>query len=105
MGSVEEQDYQSGEVLVKFKPLPQVPASQRKVRYASVHVKAGAEQEKDFTGAGLPDLQLVKLNEGVSVESAIQTYSLSPDVAYAEPNYIVSISPGTSVSLRRAWYV
>ena len=103
LGSVEEQDYQSGEVLVKFKPLPQVPPSQRKVRYASVHVKAGAEPEKDFTRAGLPDLQLVKLNNGVP--SKVQFRPIHFHRMLPMPNQIISFrSPPEHLSLsRRAW--
>ncbi len=91
--------YQPAEVLVKFKPLTGVPAYQKTVRYATTHSFAGGEPAKDFATAGLPDLQLVKLKDGVTVEEAVEAYSQSPDVVYAEPNYVISVSPGTSLPL------
>jgi subtilisin family serine protease len=38
---------------------------------------------------GIDEFERVKLAPGVSVQQAIQIYQASPDVEYAEPNYIV----------------
>ncbi|MBP1928332.1 C1A family cysteine protease/subtilisin family serine protease [Methanolinea mesophila] len=98
-GSFGSPAYAPAEVLVRFKPITGVTANQKKVRYAATHSFAGGEPSKDFSNAGLPDLQLVKLKEGVSVEDAVAAYLQSPDVAYAEPNYLITVSPDTPVSI------
>ncbi|MDD1725177.1 MAG: S8 family serine peptidase, partial [Methanospirillum sp.] len=52
----------------------------------------GAETIDDFSAEGLTGLQSVDLNGTMSVKEAINELEASPYVAYAEPNYIISLS-------------
>ncbi len=72
--------YKEGEIIVKFK------TGVREGQRYSVHNLVGAASIKNI---GIDGFQKVKLSPGVSVQQAIQTYQASPDVEYAEPNYIV----------------
>jgi subtilisin family serine protease len=51
------------------------------------HYGVGARRAKVFRN--LASVELVKLPRGLSVKEAIDFYQRSPDVLYAEPNYIV----------------
>jgi len=52
----------------------------------------GAEITSDFSAEGLGGLQAIELSGPVSVKEAIEELERSPYVAYAEPNYIISLS-------------
>ena len=65
--------------------------SEEKIRLA--HEKIGAKIKKDFSREGLPGLQVVQLKTGTDVQTAIREYQSNPDVLYAEPDYIISLSP------------
>lgn len=52
----------------------------------------GAEITSDFSADGLSGLQAIELAGPVSVKEAIEELERSPYVAYAEPNYIISLS-------------
>ena len=51
------------------------------------HYGVGARRAKVFRN--LAGIELIKLPRGLSVKEAIDLYQRSPDVLYAEPNYIV----------------
>ena len=70
-----------GELLVKFRR--GAPNGAR----AAAHGWTGAERLRTFSV--VPNLEHVRLPQGVSVEDAIALYRAHPDVVYAEPNYIV----------------
>jgi subtilisin family serine protease len=73
-------EYREGEVLVKFR------SGVSSIKAQSLHMAIGATMKKRFTKF---NIELVKLPQGVTVESAIRAYRESPDVEYVEPNYIV----------------
>jgi len=73
--------YRAGELLVKFKSGTSISTM------SGVHQAVGAVSIKGF--ALLPDIELVKLQEGISMEDAIAQYMSDPNVEYAEPNYLV----------------
>jgi subtilisin family serine protease len=71
--------YKEGELLVKFKS-GAVHAS------SASHQSVGASVVKKL--ALMPEVELVRLPEGVSVSNAVVQYMSDPNVEYAEPNYI-----------------
>ncbi len=52
----------------------------------------GAEVAEDFSQDGISGLQALSISEDVSVKDAITELEQSPYVAYAEPNYVISLS-------------
>jgi subtilisin family serine protease len=79
ISQMEKGNYKEGELLVKFKP-GVVKAS------AMTHQHIGSAVIRGFDI--VPNLEHVKLAEGMSVEEGILHYMSDPDVEYAEPNYI-----------------
>lgn len=75
IAQMDNAEYVEGELLVKFK------SSSR-----TAHRSVGATVMKSVKI--VPNLEQVKLPEGVSVQDAIVQYMSNPDVEYAEPNYI-----------------
>jgi hypothetical protein len=73
-------EYKEGELLVKFRP------GTRGMEKSNAHARAGGKTLKEFPGLGI---HRVKLREGQSVEDAISLYAKNPNVAYAEPNYLI----------------
>ena len=71
-----------GEVVVRFEA--GTSSSER------VSARAGVDAS-DHSSLGLPGLEVMEL-DGTSVRDAIAELEADPDVAYAEPNYIVSAS-------------
>jgi len=72
-------NYREGELLVKFKSGVLSASSQ------NVHKAAGASVVKRYDV--VPNLELVHLPKGLSVQDAVQQYMSDPNVEYAEPNY------------------
>jgi subtilisin family serine protease len=72
-------NYKEGELLVKFKS-DVVTASSEKV-----HKAVGSSVVKKYEI--VPNLELVTLPKGLSIQEAIQNYMSDPNVEYAEPNY------------------
>jgi subtilisin family serine protease len=73
--------YKPDEILVRFRP--GVSAG----RVNSLHAALRAQQLKSWTSVA--GLQLVRLPAGTRLKDALHAYGRSPDVLYAEPNYIV----------------
>src|SRR4030043_1990542 len=80
LSQMEKGKYKEGELLVKFKS-GVVTASSLKL-----HQSVRASVIKRFTV--VPNLERVKLPQGLSVKDAIMQYMSDPNVEYAEPNYI-----------------
>jgi subtilisin family serine protease len=122
ISQMEKGNYKEGELLVKFKS-GVVKASSLKV-----HQAVGASVAKRFHI--VPNLEHVKLQEGLSVKDAITQYMSDPNVEYAEPNYIrcassippndtyfndqwalnntgtyASGTPGADIKALDAWYI
>jgi len=72
--------YREGELLVKFKSGVVTTSSLK------IHQGVGASVTNKFTV--VPNLELVKLPQGLSIKDAILQYMADPNVEYAEPNYI-----------------
>lgn len=83
LANMTEGNYREGEVLVKFK------AGTTKNILSGLHQAVGAVSRESFTL--VPNLERVKLPEGVSVEDAIIQYMSDPNVEYAEPNYVIQV--------------
>ena len=77
-------NYKEGELLVKFKSDVVTTSSEK------VHKAVGSSVVKKFEI--VPNLELVTLPKGVSVQEAIQNYMTDPNVEYAEPNYTLCAS-------------
>lgn len=84
LAEMEKGRYVDGEVLVKFRS--GVVASQS----LKVHQGIDASVLKRFTI--VPNLEHVRLPDGVSVRDAVIKYMSDPNVEYAEPNYIRRIA-------------
>jgi len=88
LSQMENGRYVQGEVLVKFKSNISATSLQK------VHQAVGASVIKNYTL--VPNLERVKLPQGMSVRDAVIQYMSDPNVEYAEPNYILhmtSLSP------------
>ena len=70
-----------GELLVRFKPNITSASLQK------VHRAVGASVIKNYSL--VPNLERVRVPQGMSVRDAVIQYMSDPDVEYAEPNYIV----------------
>ena len=73
-----------GELLVKFKP--------QATRASSMSALSQVSLRSARAYRSIPGLHHVKLALGVQAHQAMATYLKHPDVAYVEPNYIVSIN-------------
>lgn len=84
LSRVEGGQYREGEILVKFKSGSVTTQSLR------THPAAAATVLKRLSSL---DVEHVQLPPGLGVMDAIGQFMQDPDVEYAEPNYIFSISP------------
>ncbi|WP_373838292.1 S8 family serine peptidase [Methanospirillum sp.] len=83
--------YVPGEVIVKYKD--GTIAALAAEGSGPVALEAlGAEVAVDFSAEGLTNLQALDITGPISVKEAIYELENSPYVAYAEPNYIISLS-------------
>jgi subtilisin family serine protease len=73
--------YKTDEILVRFKP------GVSPERIGSLHAASKVQKLKSWNS--VEGLQLLKLPAGSRMKDALQAYRKSPDVLYAEPNYIV----------------
>lgn len=80
LSSMEKGRFKEGELLVRFKSGVAASSSLR------MHQSVGSRTIKRYSV--VPNLEHVKLPEGVSVRDAITKYMSDPNVEYAEPNYI-----------------
>src|SRR6267143_3365819 len=78
--------YKPDEILVRFRP----GISQDRMN--SVHSAMHVQHVKSW--ASVPGLQLLRLPAGTAIKDGVQAYRRSPDVLYAEPNYIVHTLTG-----------
>jgi subtilisin family serine protease len=87
LSNMEKGEYKDGELLVKFKTGVVSSSSLR------TNQTVGAQTIKRYSV--VPNLERVKLPEGISVQDAITEYMADPNVEYAEPNYIrcASVTP------------
>jgi len=79
-------DYQSGEVIVKYKEGALRLQSNMNFLYDS----AGVDKVRYFSGL-MKDFEHLVLNADVSIEEAIGELEKNPVVEYAQPNYILTI--------------
>ena len=87
------QKYVKDRVIIRFKSQNNALSSISQEKIQNAHAKVGARVEEDFGNGGIDGLQVVKLPVGTDVQSAIKAYESNPDVMYAEPDYILSITP------------
>ena len=80
IAQMETGDYRDGEALVRFKP------GIKTASFAAVHKAIGASVVRKYTI--IPNLEQVKLPQGLSVKDAVMQYMANPNVEYAGPNYI-----------------
>lgn len=83
ISQMDKAKYKEGEVLVKFKSGVVTTLSLK------AHGSVGASVIKKLA---LVNVDHVRLPQGVSVKNAIISYMQDPNVEYAEPNYILSLS-------------
>ena len=75
-------EYVPGEILIKFREgtdEPTIEVIQRELNLKTIKI------------VSRPDLYLMKILDGSSVESIMERLQDFQEVAYAEPNYIVSV--------------
>jgi len=87
------QRYAADQVIVQFKSKSNGNYFVSSDTISRAHAKTGTKVKKDFSAQNLPGLQVVQLANGADVQSVIKEYESNPDVLYAEPDYIISISP------------
>ncbi|HWR57967.1 MAG TPA: S8 family serine peptidase [Thermodesulfovibrionales bacterium] len=80
LSNMEKGTYKQGELLVKFRSGVSSASSLRTSQ------ALGAKTIKKYSV--VPNLEHVKLPDGVSVRDAVAKYMSDPNVEYAEPNYI-----------------
>ena len=78
--------YMSDQLLVKFKPA--INSTERKL----LNARAGIQSVRSV---GNGRIQVMNLTQGISVEQARVIYERHPDVAFAEPNYILNAQSWT----------
>jgi uncharacterized protein (TIGR03382 family) len=81
-----EARYVEGQVLVRLRP-------SAVARAPGVHGRVGARVLRQLRGGAGPRgaLQLVSLPAGLSVEEAVRAYRALPEVAHAEPNFLLHL--------------
>ena len=81
--------YVPGEIIIKYKNTDSLAA----MGVASTKLTSlGAEVTDDFSAEGLKGMQMIDVDDSLSVEKAIEELNKSSNVAYAEPNYIIQLS-------------
>jgi len=80
LSNMEQGRYKQGELLVRFK------SGVLGASFLRTNQAVGAKTIKRYSA--VPNLEHVKLPEGVSVRDAITKYMSDPNVEYAEPNFI-----------------
>jgi len=92
------QRYAGDQIIVQFKTKCNGNYAVSMANISRAHAKNGAKVKKDFSAQGLPALQVVQLANGTDIQSVIKEYESNPDVLYAEPDYIISLSPDQTES-------
>lgn len=82
LSNADKGKYKEGELLVKFK------SGVLRTSSLKTHQSVGSSVVNEYTI--VPNLELIKLPEGMSVKDAIIKYMSDPSVEYAEPNYILT---------------
>ncbi|NLV27995.1 MAG: S8 family serine peptidase [Methanomicrobiales archaeon] len=90
-GSGQTASYVPGEVIVKYKDGTVAALAAEGTGPVALE-SLGAEVAADFSSDGLANLQALDISGPLSVKDAILELEQSPYVAYAEPNYIISLS-------------
>jgi subtilisin family serine protease len=84
--------YAAGEVIVRYN-YEKIKSTTLMNEYSTrINAKIGAVVLQDLSSKNLPGMQLVQIPNSISVTDAIAEYEKSPDVLYAEPNYIYYLS-------------
>ncbi len=84
------------EILVKFSDATISDSDNRESEYNKIHAKKGTTVGKTLNKNSGSNLQLVKIPSGMTVDDAIALYENDPAVDFAEPNYIIQVSPSES---------
>jgi subtilisin family serine protease len=86
-------EYVEGEVIVRYRE----PSALTSSVQSSVHGRAGGTPAEEIGGDS--DMQLVELDDGVSVEDGVDAYEAQPEVEWAQPNYLYQIAatPGDTM--------
>jgi C1A family cysteine protease len=84
------------EILVKFRSEPGLSDTEKAEKRNNVHKKIGAKVKKDLSTSRIDGLVLVEIPDGANLDWIIAEYQADPGVEYAEPNYILSLSPPMS---------
>jgi subtilisin family serine protease len=80
-------DHVEGELIVKFRS--EITMSDTALKNISKRAHAGINASVKRTFRFLRGIELIKLPENKSVREALEFYLNSPEIEYAEPNYIV----------------
>ncbi|NDD91460.1 hypothetical protein EBZ37_05185 [bacterium] len=81
-------EFKPGEVIVKYREGVVRPRQTMNTLYQS----AGVRAVRHFKGS-MKGFEHIILNENVKVQDAISEFEKNPMVEYAQPNYIIRISP------------
>ncbi len=87
-GAMADAEFKAGEVIVKYRDGVVRPRESMNLLYHS----AGVRAVRHFRG-NMKGFEHVILDENVKVQDAIAEFERNPMVDYAQPNYIIRISP------------
>jgi C1A family cysteine protease len=85
--------YAPDRIIVKYKSEAASANNDNSVSRAALNTGIGATVLANERQLGVSGMEVIQLPEGSSVQKAVKYYSMSPDVAYAEPDYIVHAFP------------
>jgi thermitase len=80
-------------IIVRFKPQNFANSSISTDNALNMNPNIKGKILNDFTRNGVSGLLIVELPNETSVQSALADYMANPDVLYAEPDYLISLSP------------
>ncbi|PKL60553.1 MAG: peptidase S8/S53 subtilisin kexin sedolisin, partial [Methanomicrobiales archaeon HGW-Methanomicrobiales-4] len=84
--------YVPGEVIIRYNLNGSMQAQTTAGISGMVSAAVGASVVADLSSPTLPGVQLMKLPGNMSVEEGVSKLEANPLVAYAEPNYIISLN-------------
>jgi subtilisin family serine protease len=85
-------EYATDRVIVKYKTDTMSTLSALPSVMSTANADVGASVVADYTGKGLPGMQVVQVS-GVPVHDVVKEYTSNPNVLYAEPDYKIFLSP------------
>jgi len=91
-------EYATDRVIVKYRTDTMGTMSALPTIMSTANAEVGASVLADYSGTGLPGMQVVKVT-GAQVSEVVKAYNANPNVLYAEPDYLISLPPEQPVKV------